>query len=342
MIARPPKQGFIFKPSCRSLSGGILVFKRGLKSAIFVILWTYLLTICLPNVAMGTPSNDSALNRQIQIAVKVTNSGSQTASGVKVQLPLISANSQYQQTVQETFNQKVEKIVEGEAGSRVAHIIIDSIAPGQSETITVNYVLNVKPGGGLAASTASELQPYLKPSDKIESNHAEIRAKAQELTASAQDDMDKISKIGAFINSHMTYKLNSPHKNQGAVSALKNGEGVCEDYAALFVALARSAGIPARQVNGFADPKLTGASWKSRSQQVSLQGFRHAWAECYLEGMGWVAVDPTFNIYPQEGSNVPVELSPSHIAQNYSDQPVKVSYRGAKLEVGWGNLLINK
>ncbi|HQA06519.1 MAG TPA: transglutaminase-like domain-containing protein [Syntrophomonadaceae bacterium] len=317
------------------------MFRKGLKITAKIILLAFIWTTCLPHMAWAAPSGDISLSRKIQIAVKVTNSGRQTATGVKVQLPLISADSQYQQTIEETFNQKVEKIVEGEAGSRIAHIIIDSIAPGQSETITVNYALQIKPDGGLKASSSSGLQQYLKPSNKIESNHSAIVAKAKELTASSESELDKVNKIGSFISSHMTYKLNSPHKNKGAISALQNGEGVCEDYAALFIALARASGLPARQVNGFADPKLTGASWKSRSQEVSLQGFRHSWAEVYLQGYGWVAVDPTFGIYPQKGKDNLVELSPSHIAQNYMDQPVKVSYSGKNLAVGWGNLLIN-
>jgi len=318
------------------------MFHKGLKTIVAIIVLAFLWTTCLPHTSWAATPVDSSLTRNIQIAVKVTNSGSQPARGVKVQLPLISADSQYQQTIEETFNQKVEKIVEGEAGSRIAHIVIDSIAPGQSETITVNYALQIKPGGGLKAASASGMQQYLKPSNKIESNHPDIVAKANQLTASAGSELAKVNKIGNFITSHMTYKLSSLYKNKGALSALKNGEGVCEDYAALFVALARASGLPARQVNGFADPKLTGASWSSRSQEVSLQGFRHSWAEVYLQGYGWIAVDPTFDIYPQEGKDNLVELSPSHIAQNYLDQPVKVSYRGENLAVGWGNLLINK
>lgn len=315
---------------------------KGLKRTVFIIIAAYFMITCLPHAAIAA-ADDNSLTRNVQISVKVTNSGWQTATGVRVQLPLISADSPYQQTLKETFNQKVEKIETGEAGSRTAHIIIDSIAPGQSENIIVDYLLQVKPDGGLTPKAkVNELQSYLKPSSKIESSHPEIIALAKKLTGDVDGEIAKINAIGEFINSHMKYKLNSTHKNQGALSALRNKEGVCEDYAALFIALSRASGIPARQVNGFSDPKLTGASWKSRSPEVSLQGFRHAWAEVYVEKMGWVAVDPTFKIYPQEGRTNIVELSPSHIAQNYNDQPVKVSYRGEKLSVGWGNLLINK
>jgi transglutaminase-like putative cysteine protease len=319
------------------------MFNKGLKATIFMITAAMITIACFPHTAMAASADNATLTRNIQISVKVTNSGWQTATGVKVQLPLISADSTYQKTLQETFNQKVEKIETGEAGSRTAHIVIDSIAPGQSEKVTVDYLLQIKPGGGLSTSeAASGLQSYLKPSSKIECSHADIVALAEKLTGDVDGEIAKINQIGTFIDSHMKYKLNSAHKNQGALSALRTGEGVCEDYATLFIALSRASGIPARQVNGFSDPKQTGASWRSRSPEVSLQGFRHSWAEVYIQGLGWVAVDPTFQIYPQEGQASLVELSPSHIAQNYNDQPVKVSYKGEKLSVGWGNLLINK
>ncbi len=319
------------------------MINKGLIVTISIIMTAYLMIACLPQTVMAASADNLSLNRNVRISVQVTNSGLQTATGVKVQLPLISADSTYQKTLQETFNQKVEKIEIGEAGSRTAHIVIDSIAPGQSERVTVDYLLQIKPGGGLSTQTAvSGLQSYLKPSSKIECSHADIVALAEKLTGDVDGEIAKINQIGTFINSHMKYELDSANKNQGALSALRNGEGVCEDYATLFIALSRASGIPARQVNGFSDPKQTGASWRSSSPEISLQGFRHSWAEVYIEGLGWVAVDPTFKIYPQEGQDSIVEMSPSHIAQNYNDQPVKISYKGEKLSAGWGNLLINK
>lgn len=318
------------------------MFCKGFKPQVLIWALAYILAVCLPGTSPAAAANDSPLQRNIQISVKVSNSGKQTVSNIQVQLPLISADSPYQQTIEETFNHKVAKIVEGEAGSRTADIVIDAIGPGQSETIVVDYQLNVKPDGGLSYSEDGDVQRYLQASAKIESNHSEITKKAHQLSAGLPDDMDKVIKIGAFVNSHLTYNLKSPHKNKGALSALRNREGVCEDFAALFAALCRASGIPARQVNGFADPKLTGVSWRSAQGEISLQGFRHSWAEVYLKDQGWVAVDPTFKIYPQEEKDAPVKLSASHIAQNYYDQPVKVTYRGEKLAVGWGNLLINK
>ncbi|MDI9479703.1 MAG: transglutaminase-like domain-containing protein [Bacillota bacterium] len=316
---------------------------KGLKAVIFMITAAMITIASFPHTSSAASVDNSTVTRNIQISVQVTNSGRQPATGVEVQLPLISADSTYQQTSREIFNQKVEKIETGETGSRTAHVVIDSISPGQSETIIVDYLLRIKPGGGLTSTGAlNELQCYLKPSSKIESSHPEIVALAEKLTGDIDDEIAKINQIGKFIDAHMNYQLNSVHKNRGALSALRHGEGVCEDYAALFVALSRASGMPARQVNGFCDSQLTGASWRTGSSEVSLQGFRHSWAEVYIQGLGWVAVDPTFKIYPKKGQASLAELSVSHIAQNYSDQPVKVSYQGEKLSVGWGNLLVNK
>lgn len=61
------------------------------------------------------------------------------------------------------------------------------------------------------------------------------------------------------------------------------GGGKCADISAVYVAVARAAGIPARDVYGLrlADPKNGDIT----------SGF-HCWAEFYLPGTGWVPVDP--------------------------------------------------
>jgi hypothetical protein len=65
----------------------------------------------------------------------------------------------------------------------------------------------------------------------------------------------------------------------GPAATTTAGEGDCGDYSSLFVALARAKGIPARHIVG---------SWaESGADQV------HVWAEFYLEGLGWISVDPT-------------------------------------------------
>ncbi len=72
-------------------------------------------------------------------------------------------------------------------------------------------------------------------------------------------------------------------------------QGFCEHYAAAFVVLMRSAGVPARVVTGYLGGAYNdvGDYWLIRNSDA------HAWAEILIEGRGWVRVDPTAAIAPE-------------------------------------------
>ena len=72
-------------------------------------------------------------------------------------------------------------------------------------------------------------------------------------------------------------------------------EGFCEHYASAFTVLMRAAGIPARVVTGF-----QGGFWNRIGQYLLVRNAdAHAWSEVWLEGRGWVRVDPTGVVRPQ-------------------------------------------
>jgi transglutaminase-like putative cysteine protease len=60
--------------------------------------------------------------------------------------------------------------------------------------------------------------------------------------------------------------------------------GKCGDIHSVFVALARSAGVPAREIFGIRMPKGKGGD---------MTKAQHCWAEFYMPGYGWVPVDPS-------------------------------------------------
>ncbi len=70
--------------------------------------------------------------------------------------------------------------------------------------------------------------------------------------------------------------------------------GFCEHYAGAFVYMARAAGIPARVVIGYqgAEKNTLADYWIVRYANA------HAWTEVWLEGQGWVRIDPTTAIAP--------------------------------------------
>jgi len=86
-------------------------------------------------------------------------------------------------------------------------------------------------------------------------------------------------------------KYRTPIPNYDALWTLKTGEGNCQNYAHLSVALLRSIGIPARIVGGLS----LGKTWKVPIENGSLlqsigQG-GHAWMEVWYPDLGWVPYD---------------------------------------------------
>ncbi|MBS0569740.1 MAG: DUF3488 domain-containing transglutaminase family protein [Proteobacteria bacterium] len=94
-----------------------------------------------------------------------------------------------------------------------------------------------------------------------------------------------------------TYTLNAPLLGRNSVDdfLFDTQRGFCEHYASAFTFLMRAAGIPARVVTGYQGGYFNrlGAYW------VVRQSDAHAWSEVWLEGHGWVRVDPTAAVSPQ-------------------------------------------
>ena len=71
-------------------------------------------------------------------------------------------------------------------------------------------------------------------------------------------------------------------------------QGFCEHYASAFVFLMRVGGVPARVVTGYQGGEMNVMG----GYLIVRQSDAHAWAEVWLEGRGWVRVDPTGAVAP--------------------------------------------
>jgi protein-glutamine gamma-glutamyltransferase len=93
------------------------------------------------------------------------------------------------------------------------------------------------------------------------------------------------------------YTLNAPLLARDSVDdfLFNTQRGFCEHYASAFTFLMRAAGIPARVVTGYQGGyyNSVGDYW------VVRQSDAHAWSEVWLQGRGWVRVDPTAAVSPQ-------------------------------------------
>lgn len=86
---------------------------------------------------------------------------------------------------------------------------------------------------------------YLAPSPKIESTDPKIRALARQIGVDKPAAWDRVEAIYDWVREHVKYE-DGPLK--GALAALKDGRGDCEELTSLFIAICRAADVPARTV----------------------------------------------------------------------------------------------
>ncbi len=90
-----------------------------------------------------------------------------------------------------------------------------------------------------------DIRKYLGDSPFIESRHAKIRSLAKEITQNKEGAWETVEAIYDYVRENVKYQ-EGPLK--GALKALQDGTGDCEELTSLFIALCRASEIPARTV----------------------------------------------------------------------------------------------
>lgn len=121
---------------------------------------------------------------------------------------------------------------------------------------------------------------------------------AKELRAQAGSDAAFVRAVlTKFRREEYVYTLEPPRLQANAVDdfLFNTRQGFCEHFASAFTVLARAAGIPARVVTGYQGGEYNPMS----GYLVVRQSDAHAWSEVWLEGRGWIRVDPTAAVAPE-------------------------------------------
>jgi transglutaminase-like putative cysteine protease len=241
---------------------------------------------------------------------ELINTGSNEAFSVKTTI-LIGAvsNSPYQKNLSYKVTPWPKYTYVDSSGNIYAEIIIDKIKPKETKTITVekevinggiSYSKDIYNMGADYAEFRENINSnqYIEAGNKVESTDLEIKTKASDFDLSSTK-VELAKDIYDFVNTYITYDLNTKYANKGALSAIKTARGVCDEYATLFTAISRALNLPARVVTGYwIDEPLKQEAWNDISDKA------HAWAEFYLPMVGWIPVEPTF-IYTYNGVRTP-------------------------------------
>jgi len=163
---------------------------------------------------------------------------------------------------------------------------------GAGQSVEGNVLEIVDARSLRAEPAAPDVARYLRPEPYIESDDPGIRAEAAAAVAGLTDPRQKaehlVRRVNGMLDKKPTVSLPS------AREVLRTKVGDCNEHTALYVAMARAAGLPARIAVGLAYSR--GAF------------YYHAWPEVYIdEGRGrglWLPVDPTFNQFPADATHV--------------------------------------
>jgi len=152
--------------------------------------------------------------------------------------------------------------------------------------------VELKPGAGMLASAAEQAH-YLKPTEFMPTDGI-VRETALKATRGARSDVEKARAIYDWMVENTERNAKTRGCGVGDVKAMlesNNLNGKCADLNALFVALARSVGVPARDVYGVrvAD---SNRGYKSLGKSGDITRAQHCRAEFYAKNIGWVPVDP--------------------------------------------------
>jgi len=121
---------------------------------------------------------------------------------------------------------------------------------------------------------------------------------ASTIRSNSADERDYIRNVLRMFNLYeFVYTLQPPTLGKDSIDEflIDSKRGFCEHYAGSFVFLMRAMGIPSRVIVGY-----QGGEYNRIGNYIEVRQYdAHAWTEVWLDGRGWIRVDPTSAVAPE-------------------------------------------
>ena len=170
------------------------------------------------------------------------------------------------------------------------HVTLVSVEEGaQDVVISCRGVVETEDKAGVIGRHAGHLPLWAflgqteltRPGPRIRQLIAAARAYSDE------GIVPTLHNLSATIRERVGYETGQTHVDTTAEEAAAAACGVCQDHAQIFISAARALEIPARYVSGY-------LLMNDRTEQEAT----HAWAEAWVQGLGWVGFDVSNGISP--------------------------------------------
>jgi transglutaminase-like putative cysteine protease len=170
------------------------------------------------------------------------------------------------------------------------------------------------------------LQPFLLPPELPDSELTELTEYAMSFARRNDDELlDTLLDLNTTIFSEYRYQQGSTNPATSPFDVYVNRRGVCQDFANLFICLARLLGVPARYVCGYV---FTG----TKAEHARMADESHAWVQVYLPEVGWKGFDPTNGVLTQT-DHVRVAVGRNYIDATPTSGTLYVGGQGESLSV---------
>lgn len=162
----------------------------------------------------------------------------------------------------------------------------------QKEGEGPNMILTVRipdPGPGYELPNREPaVESFLRSELLLQSDDPEIISASKNIIQGEQNSIKAAQLLNDWLYQHIEKAPTLTLPSAKEVWNTKKGD--CNEHTALYTALARAAGIPARMAVGV----------------VYLDGafYYHAWPEIWLGQPGWAPVDPTFGEFPADATHI--------------------------------------
>ena len=148
--------------------------------------------------------------------------------------------------------------------------------------------------------TEKQKMHYTRTTPRLQCDQEQVKNLAKKIVGEEKDALAAAKKIERWVYENLTKSYSD--NADTALEVLDRKAGDCTEHSLLFVALARAAGVPAREVGGLAYVP----------DEKPMFGW-HAWAEVH-DGHQWVSVDPTWGQVYVDGTHLKMSTGDRDLA----------------------------
>ncbi|MFH1681551.1 MAG: transglutaminase domain-containing protein [Candidatus Eisenbacteria bacterium] len=215
--------------------------------------------------------------------------GTVTEAAIHVAVPYDSLENQW--IVRPVkWTPEPERFAVDRCGQRIAVFPFRNVPAGK--TVSAGYETRVRLGelhyaffpedvGGLEAIPKEIREKGTAPKSRLQLDEELVRKTAAEVVGGEKNPYWIARNLFDWVIGKLSYDRVGGW--DVPTTLIKRGTGSCSEYAFLYIALARSAGLPARYEG----------SVVVRGDDASIDDVYHRWCEVFLPGIGWMPVDPS-------------------------------------------------